>query len=142
MAKVSVTNEGGYLTTIRTETHTWHADETIEGGGTDTAADPVEQMLGALGSCMVVTVQMYANRKQWPLEKIDVELEMERFNAADYPAYQGNAQFIHEIREHITLHGPLSDEQKSRLLEISTKCPVRRVLTNPTFFVEGLKIAE
>jgi len=31
----------------------------------------------------------------------------------------------------------LTDEQRARLLEISTKCPVRRVLTNPTFFVES-----
>jgi putative redox protein len=87
---------------------------------------------------MLITMQMYANRKGWPLEKAEVKLELERFNGSDYPAYKGDASFVHEIREDIVLHGSqLTDEQRERLLEISTKCPVRRVLANPTFFVES-----
>jgi putative redox protein len=134
---IHVSTDKGLRMVIRSHSHTWYADEPVSDGGTDTAADPNEQLLGALGSCMAITVQMYANRKQWPLEKIEVELDLRRFNGADYPAYKGDAHFVHEIREKIVLHGPLTDEQRVRLMEISTKCPVRRVLVNPTFFVEA-----
>ncbi len=138
MTALTVTLDEGLRTTVETEHYTWHADELVENGGTGEAADPVEQMLGSVGSCMAITVKLYALRKQWPLEKIEIQLHMERFNGAEYPAYKGEAQFIHEIREHITLYGDkLTDEQRTRLLEISTKCPVRRVLTNPTFFVSS-----
>ncbi len=85
---------------------------------------------------MAITVQLYAQRKQWPLEKIEIQLHLERFKADQYPAYSGDAQFVTEIREHITLYGDqLTEEQRARLMEISTKCPVRRILLNPTFFV-------
>jgi putative redox protein len=138
MAALTVTLDQGLRTTIESEHYTWYADELVENGGTGIAADPVEQMLGAVGSCMAITVQLYAKRKEWPLEKIEIQLHMERFSGDQYPAYKGDAQFVHEIREHITLYGnKLTDEQRTRLLEISTKCPVRRVLVNPTFFVSS-----
>ena len=136
MAALTVTIDDGLQTTIETENYTWHADELVENGGTGTAADPVEQFLGAVGSCMAITVQLYAKRKQWPLEKIEIQLHMERFNGKEYPAYSGDAQFVHEIREHIVFEGPLSEEQKARLMVIEGKCPVHLTLENPVFFVE------
>jgi len=136
MAAVKVSTYNGLRTVIKTDRHTWYADETEAAGGLDTAADPEQQLLGAVGSCMVITVQLYARRKEWPLEKVEVELDIEKLNAADYPNYQGDAQFVYEVRERVTLHGDqLTDEQRTRLMEISTKCPVRRILTSPTFFV-------
>lgn len=136
MTAVTVTLDSGYRAVAKTRSHEWFADETLEGGGTDTAPTPPEELLGALGSCILITMQMYANRKGWPLEKAEVRLDMERYNGGDYPAYKGEAPFVHEIQEEIVLHGSqLTDEQRTRLLEISTKCPVRRVLSNPVFFV-------
>jgi putative redox protein len=137
MAAVTVWTDKGLSAVATTRSHTWYADEPLEDGGTDSAPTPTEMMLGALGSCIVITIHLYANRKRWPLEKVEVHLEIERFNAGDYPAYRGDAQFIHEIREKVVLHGSqLDDDQRARLLEIGKKCPVRRVLANPTFFVE------
>lgn len=136
MAAVTVWTDQGLRTTAKARQHTWHADEPGDGGG-DSAPTPTEMLLGALGSCIVITVHLYANRKNWPLEKVEVNLELQRFNASDYPAYQGDAQFVHEIREQVVVHGAgLDDTQRARLLDIAKKCPVRRVLTNPTFFVE------
>ncbi len=143
MAKAFVRlGSDGYRTEIINRTHITHADESISDGGTDTAPDPIEMLLGALGSCMAITTHMYARRKGWPLESIEFDLEVERYNAVDYPAYQGDAQFVHEIRNQIQLHGPLTPEQRARLLEIAGKCPVHRILATPTFFVEQLVNAE
>jgi uncharacterized OsmC-like protein len=138
MTHVQVSIDKGLRATAKTDTHTWYSDESIEDGGTATAPDPVQQVLGAVGLCMATTVRLYADRKQWPLERIEIDLTMEKFSAADYPAYQGEATFVHEIREQLTFIGDaLTDEQRARLLDISTKCPVRRIITNPVFFVHG-----
>ncbi|MBL8120451.1 MAG: OsmC family protein, partial [Anaerolineae bacterium] len=94
MAAVKVSTYNGLRTVIKTDRHTWYADETEAAGGLDTAADPEQQLLGAVGSCMVITVQLYARRKEWPLEKVEVELDIEKLNAADYPSYQGDAQYV------------------------------------------------
>lgn len=136
MAAVTVKLDSGLKAVIQARNHTWYADEPVESGGSDSAPQPMEEMLGALGSCVAITVKGYANRKNWPLDKIDVYLNIERFKASEYPGYEGDAQFVHEIREKIVLHGPLDETQRARLMEIATKCPVRRVLTTPVFFIE------
>jgi uncharacterized OsmC-like protein len=66
---------------------------------------------------------------------VSVELEMERINRADYPAYTGEAAFIHEVREKIHFEGPLTEEQRARLKVIAGKCPVHATLANPVFFL-------
>ena len=63
---------------------------------------------------------------------------MERIRREDYPAYTGEAAFIHEIREHIHFEGPLTEEQRERLLTIAGKCPVHLTLANPVFFKQQL----
>ncbi len=137
MAVVHAKTLEGLRTQISTRDQTWYADEPLEDGGTNTAPTPMELLRGALGSCIAITVMMYAQRKQWPLLGVEVDIDSERFNAGDYPAYQGDAQFVHEIRERVILHGPdLTDDQRARLMDVATKCPVRRLIANPTFFTE------
>jgi putative redox protein len=138
MAKAHVTLREGYRTTITSGHHVTHADEPVADGGTDTGPSPTEMLMGALGSCIAMTMKMYAERKGWPLTGVDISLDFERFSAKDYPAYTGNEQFIHEIHEHIILHGLLDADQKARLLEIAKKCPVSRVIELPTFWQQML----
>ena len=143
MAAVTVWTDEGLRTTITTRDQVWHADEPLDGGGTNTAATPMEQALGALGSCIVITLHLVANRKNWPLEKVEVRLDVQRFAGNEYPGYQGDAQFVHEIREEVILHGSeLTADQRAVLMEISKKCPVRRLLANPTFFVDPDRTVE
>ena len=142
MSQVFVRTEEGFRTSIHIRTHTLFADETLEDGGADTAPTPPEMLLGALGACMCMTTEMYARRKNWPLEAVQIALELERYNKDDYPTYLGASPFVTEIRYKIEFLGPLSPEQITRLSEIAHKCPVHRILEHPTFIVEGLRGAE
>lgn len=136
MSSITIQTQAGYRTAIQIRNHTLFADELIQDGGTDTAPTPMEIMLGTVGACIAVTTKAYAQRKGWPLAGVSVELDMERVKREDYPAYTGDAAFIHEIREHIRFEGDLTDEQKARLLTVARKCPVHLTLENPVFFVE------
>lgn len=138
MAKATVHLSDGYQTTITSRHHTYHADETVKDGGSDSAPTPTEMLMGALGSCIAITIKLYARRKNWPLDAVDITLDYERFTGGDYPAYQGDAPFVHEIREHIVLHGDLTADQRDRLLDIASKCPVSRVIEMPAFFKREL----
>lgn len=142
MGKVIVRSDETLRASIHARQHTVYADEPAEDGGGDSAPTPTELMLGALGACMVITVQLYARRKNWPLEGVEIALEQERFNGKEYPTYQGDAQFVHEIRDQIVFRGPLSEEQRARLLEIAGRCPVHRLIENPVFFMDELLEAE
>jgi len=137
MPRITVHTEQGYRTAIHIRQHTLFADELIQDNGTDTAPTPMEILVGTIGACIVVTTEAYARRKGWPLEGVSVEVEMERIRREDYPAYSGAAAFIHEVREKIGFEGPLTDEQRSRLMTIAGKCPVHLTLENPVFFVEA-----
>ncbi|MYD11168.1 MAG: OsmC family protein [Chloroflexi bacterium] len=126
----------GTRTTINIRGHEWHADEPLEAGGTDTAPTPGELMLGALGSCMAITCKLYAERKGWDLEGVEVKLDYERFRGRDYPPHAGADLFVHEVREALVFHGDLDDKQLARLRDIAGKCPVHRLLEYPTYFVD------
>ncbi len=134
MPQTTVTLREGYKAEIRSRSHVYYADEPTEAGGTDAMATPTEMLMGALGSCIAITCKLYAERKGWLLEGVEVRLDFERFNGKDYPAYEGDAQFVHEIREQITFYGDLSDEQRERLMDMASKCPVSRVIEFPAFF--------
>jgi len=133
---ITVTLGDGYYATAKSDRHEWYADLPEPDGGTDNAPTPEELVMGTLGSCMVQTAKLYANRKGWKVDRIEVKLNFERFRASDYTAYEGDAAFIHEIREAITVEGDLDDDQKKRVIEIMGKCPIRRLIQNPAFFVE------
>lgn len=136
MSKTQVTLSDGFQTTITARHHTLHADEPVADGGTDTGLTPSEMVMGALGSCIAITMQMYAQRKGWPLEGVEIELDYERFKGADYELHDGDDRYVHEIRKGIRLQGDLSDEQRQRILDIGGKCPVHRLIATPTYFVE------
>ena len=133
---VDIQLRNGLKTTVKVRHHEWHVDEPIEDGGSDEAPSPGEMMLGALGSCMAITCQMYANRKGWDLQGVDVQVDYERFKGKDYPLHEGDDLFVHEVRKALTFHGELDEKQRARLYEIATKCPIHRLLSTPTYFVE------
>ena len=133
---VDIVLHDGRRTTVSVRQHSWHVDEPVAQGGTDAAPTPGEMMLGALGSCMAITCKMYAERKGWDLQAVDVRLDYERFKGADYPGHDGSEAFVHEVREGLRFHGQLDDKQRRRLRDIAGKCPIHRLLSYPTYFAD------
>jgi putative redox protein len=131
-------NQEGYRATIQNRHHTWTIDEPLEKGGTDNAPTPTETAMGALGACVAITIKMYAERKGWKLDRVEVTCDFKRIKKEEYPAYSGDAPFVHVVTKQIVLHGALDNEQRERLMEIGLKCPVSRLMTEPTFVEDQL----
>jgi len=79
-----------------------------------------------------MTVALYARRKQWPLTGVVVRLHHSRIHAADCSECETKEGKLDRIDREVALEGPLSDEQRTRLLEIAERCPVHRTLTSET----------
>ena len=118
--------------------HTFITDEPLAAGGEDAGPDPYTLILAALGSCISMTVTLYACRKQWPLENVTVRLKQNRIHSKDCKeCVQMQEGHIHRIERSVTLTGPLSDEQRTRLQEIAHKCPVHKTLTSPIVIADS-----
>jgi len=118
--------------------HTFITDEPLAAGGEDDGPDPYTLILAALGSCISMTVTLYARRKQWPLENVTVRLKQNRIHSKDCKeCVQMQEGHIHRIERSVTLTGPLSDEQRTRLQEIAHKCPVHKTLTSPIVIADS-----
>ena len=77
-----------------------------------------------------MTVALYAQRKQWPLQNVTVRLRHGRIHAQDCEDCETREGMLDRIQREITLTGPLDQEQRTRLLDIANKCPVHRTLTS------------
>ena len=77
-----------------------------------------------------MTLALYARRKEWPLTGITVQLEHSRIHAVDCAECETKEGKIDRIERVLTLEGPLTGEQRARLVEIAEKCPVHRTLVS------------
>jgi putative redox protein len=77
-----------------------------------------------------MTVALYARRKEWPLQSVSVRLEHAKIHAADCADCETREGKLDEISLELILTGVLSEEQRARLLDIATRCPVHRTLTS------------
>jgi len=117
-----------YRTEIQAGRHALVSDEPEDVGGDDAGPSPYDLLLSALGSCTGMTLRMYADRKEWPLEETIVRLSHEKIHAEDCDHCETEEGRVDRIEREIEVRGALSDAQRERLLEIANKCPVHRTL--------------
>jgi uncharacterized OsmC-like protein/alpha-beta hydrolase superfamily lysophospholipase len=125
---VTETGMGKFQQTIRAGRHTLIADEPVKAGGLDTGPGPYDLLLAALGACTSMTLRLYADRKQLPLERTSVKLTHTRIHAEDCETCETKEGLLDRIDKEITVEGPLDADARARLLEIAEKCPVNRTL--------------
>jgi putative redox protein len=124
-------NEAGpFAETVRSGAHVLAADEPLASGGNDTGPNPYDYLVAALGTCTAMTLRLYARQKKWPLQKVRVQLKHDKIYAKDCADCETKEGRVDRIERLIGLDGPLSDEQRQRLLEIADRCPVHRTLTS------------
>ena len=115
---------------IVVDPHHLMADEPVASGGTDSGPSPYDFLLVALGACTSMTLTLYARRKVWPLAGVTVRLRHTKIYAADCASCETTEGKIDRIERDITLVGTLTEEERTRLVEIADRCPVHRTLTS------------
>ena len=77
-----------------------------------------------------MTIALYARRKGWPLQGVMVRLDHSKIHAEDCAECETKEGKLDRIDTEISVTGPLTDDQRARLLEIAQRCPVHRTLTS------------
>lgn len=120
--------EGIFPQVVAAGRHRMRADEPEKVGGTDSGADPYSFLLAGLGACTTMTIRMYAERKGYPLERVEVRLKHAKIHADDCAECETKAGKVDLIEREIELLGDLTDEQRADLMRIADRCPVHRTL--------------
>lgn len=130
---VSESGKGRYQQEVLVGQHRLLADEPASMGGGDSGPAPFDFLLTALGACTAMTLRMYAERKQLPLQRVSVTLRHEK---VDVDGVRRD-----RIERRISLTGDLGPAERQRLLEIADKCPIHRALGQPPRIVSSLEPA-
>jgi putative redox protein len=129
--KATATRSGSLRQAVRIRDHQLTIDEPIDKGGEDQGPSPQEILAAALAACTAITMEMYAKRKGWNVDGLEVDV--------DYtPAERGcatNFKLVMKMPAH------LSEEQVDRLQTIAAKCPVHRTLEGEVMFEEKVSLA-
>jgi putative redox protein len=133
------TGPSGYLTDIMVNNHSLVADEPLAAGGTNLGPTPFEYLTAALGACTSMTLRMYADRKEWPLESVKVRLNHKKIPAADCESCETKEGMLDHFEREIEVEGPLDNAQLKRLKQIADRCPVHRALKSEIMTTTELK---
>jgi putative redox protein len=121
--KVVARRRNGYTHDVEIDGgHSLTFDEPRDQGGNDEGPSPTRAVAAALAACTAITCEMYADRKDWELGQIEVDVEFE----------YGPSATMRDLVVTLRIPGPLDDEQRTRLLTIAGKCPVHRALRGET----------
>ena len=140
MAKVHVKYQKDLQQEVKIGDHTIIMDEQKDVGGDDKGPSPYEAMMAALGSCTSMTMLMYARKKGWDLQDIEIDLTHEKIHAEDCETCETKTGRLDKITRDIKIRGNLNEEQRNRLLEIAERCPVHRTLTNENLIVDHMEL--
>ena len=116
---VAETGIGRFQAEVRVGNAAFLVDEPVASGGLGSGPNPYNLLSAALGACKTMTIRLYANRKGWPLQRVQVAVRHSRTDLQARDVFEAD----------VTLEGALDDAQRARLLEIAERCPVHMTLT-------------
>ena len=134
----SLDAEDGFTTQMKVGSHYMIADEPTDVGGNDFGPSPYEMVSAGLSACTAMTIQMYAKRKGWHIDTLEVHTSYSRSHAADCEDCESDTAKIDTFHREIRLVANLDEKQQKRILEIADKCPVHRTLHSETQVITDL----
>jgi putative redox protein len=114
---------------VHVRSHTLRADVMPADGGQDSAPAPHDLFDAALAACKNVTAIWYAKRNHIPLERVESHIERD-----DAEERKGT----YRLKVHVTFHGALTDDQRRKLYDVVSRCPIHRLMTTSTVEVETI----
>ncbi|PHR12796.1 MAG: osmotically inducible protein C [Aequorivita sp.] len=130
-----------FTTHLKLGDHNLIADEPTSFGGNNFGPSPYEFLSAGLAACTVMTIQMYARRKKWNVENVTCHINYSKDHAVDCEHCEDDSAKIDTFTREIKLEGNLSEEQKTRLLQIADKCPVHKTLHTKAQVITSLYIS-
>jgi len=126
--------EDNFTTSIQTKNHSFIADEPASIGGSDFGPSPYEYLNAALAACTVMTLKLYAERKQWDLQEVFVYISHSRKHSDDLQVEVEKPKYLDHISKKLKFVGNLDATQKERLKEIASRCPVHKTIASEVIF--------
>jgi putative redox protein len=120
----TILTKRNFLAESKMRNHFAVIDEPKDLGGDDNGPTPIEYLLTAIGSCVAITLRMYAERKGWDLGKINVNVNQQ--------TEKTDNGIIKYLTEDISFENEITEDQRKRLLNIAGKCPVVKLVKNET----------
>lgn len=135
----SLDAEDGFSTLLKLGNHHLKADEPVRVGGNDYGPTPYELLAGSLSACTAMTIQMYAKRKKWDIENVEVHTSYSQSYAQDCNTCEEDGTGkIDTFHREIKIISDLNEKQLQRLLQIADKCPVHKTLHSETQVLTNL----
>ena len=128
-AIATATNAGGLTTRLGSRGFEFLADEPSDSGGDEKGPTPYDFLNLALASCTAMTLRMYADRKEWPLDEVAVSVTHDRVHAKDCAECEHAEGHVDVLDIAVRLTGDLDDSQRAAIFAIADRCPVHRTLT-------------
>ena len=127
-APVIVRSSAPFRSEVEAGPHRWILDEPTGAGGTNEGPTPYDNLAAALGGCTAMTLHFYARRENLPLENVAVKVTHDRQHVKDCADCNSTDGYIHRFKVEIEISGPLSEEQRAKLMAIAKRCPVAKTL--------------
>lgn len=138
---VRSTGQGKFQQKVISGSHELLADEPESYGGNGTGPTPYDFLKMALGACKSMTLCMYADRKNLPLEGVEVYVAHDKIHAEDCVDCEDKNSKVDQFSCEIVIKGDeLTDENRNRLIEIADMCPVHKTMTGKAEVITRKKI--
>ena len=138
VVRVSETDPNSFIQDVSAAGHHLIADEPVSYGGDFLGPTPYQLVSAGLGACTSMTIRMYAKRKNIPLEHVKVDIIHNKIHAQDCDSCEQVDGKVDQFERKITLTGPLTDDERQKLLVIADKCPVHRSLESEINIVTNI----